>query len=208
MTDRIEEITQKIYNEGVTKAKRDAEKLISEAKEKAEAIIRSAKKTEEKIINDAQKKALEEKKRGEAELKLAAQQFIGHLKQQITNLISTAQVDKPVKEAFKDDDFIKQIILKIIEKWEPENQEKMDLTLLLSPNDQKELSDFLHAKATEAMNNGIVIREDPTLESGFRIGPKEGSYLINFTAQDFTNYFIQYLKNETKKLLFDAAEKD
>lgn len=208
MTDRIEEITQKIYNEGITKAKRDAEKLISEAKEKAEAIIRSAKKTEEKIINDAQKKALEEKKRGEAELKLAAQQFISHLKQQITNLISTAQVDNPVKEAFKDDDFIKQIILKIIEKWEPENQEKMDLTLLLSPNDQKELSDFLHAKATEAMNNGIVIREDPTLESGFRIGPKEGSYLINFTAQDFTNYFIQYLKNETKKLLFDAAEKD
>lgn len=208
MTDRIEEITQKIYNEGVTKAKRDAEKLISEAKEKAEAIIHLAKKTEEKIISDAQQKALEEKKRGEAELKLAAQQFISHLKQQITNLISTAQVDNPVKEAFKDDDFIKQIILKIIEKWEPENQEKMDLTLLLSPNDQKELSDFLHAKATETMNNGIVIRADPELESGFRIGPKEGSYLINFTAQDFTNYFIQYLKNETKKLLFDAAEKD
>ncbi|WP_340113939.1 hypothetical protein [Maribellus mangrovi] len=208
MTDRIEEITQKIYNEGITKAKGDAEQLISEAKEKAEAIIRTAKQTEEKIILNAQNKALEERKRGQAELKLAAQQFVSHLKQQITNLISTAQLDKPVNEAFKDDDFIKQIILKIIEKWEPENQEKMDLTLLLPPDDQKKINDFLQSKATEAMNNGIDIRVDPALESGFRIGPKEGSYLINFTAQDFTNYFIQYLKNETKKLLFDAAEKD
>jgi V/A-type H+/Na+-transporting ATPase subunit E len=207
MTDRIEEITQKIYNEGITKAKSDAEQLISEAKEKAEAIIRSAKKTEEKIICDAQQKALEEKKRGEAELKLAAQQFISHLKQQITNLISTAQVDKPVKAAFKDDDFIKQIILKIIEKWEPENQDRMDLTLLLPADDRKELTDFLHAKATEAMNNGIDIKEDPALESGFRISSKEGSYLINFSAQDFTNYFIRYFKDGTKKLLFDAAEK-
>ncbi|WP_319590686.1 V-type ATP synthase subunit E [uncultured Draconibacterium sp.] len=206
MTDRIEEITQKIYNEGITKAKDDADQLIAEAKEKADAIIRSAKKTQEEIIRDAQKKAAEDKKRTEAELQLAARQFISHLKQQITDLISTAQINSPVNEAINDSDFIKKIILTLIEKWDPKAGKNMDMHLLLPPDDQKELTAYLQKKASEAMNKGIEISVDSKLKSGFRIGPKDGSYLISFTAQDFENYFKLYFKDGTKKLLFDAVE--
>ena len=206
MTDRIEEITQKIYNEGITKAKADADQLLSEATEKADAIIRSAKQTQDEIIRDAQKKAEEDKKRTEAELQLAARQFISHLKQQITDLVSTAQINSPVNEAFNDSDFIKKIILTLIEKWDPKAGKSMDLHLLLPPDDQQELTAFLQQKATEAMNKGIEITMDPKIKSGFKIGPKDGSYLISFTAQDFANYFKQYFKEGTKKLLFDAIE--
>nr|WP_319509933.1 V-type ATP synthase subunit E [uncultured Draconibacterium sp.] len=206
MTDRIEEITQKIYNEGITKAKDDADQLIAEAQEKADAIIRSAKKKQEEIIHDAQKQAEENKKRTEAELQLAARQFISHLKQQITDLISTAQINSPVNEAFNDNDFIKKIILTLIEKWDPKAGKNMDMHLLLPPDDQKDLTAFLQKKASEAMNKGIEISFDSKLKSGFRIGPKDGSYLISFTAQDFENYFKLYFKDGTKKLLFDAVE--
>ena len=78
--------------------------------------------------------------------------------------------------------------------------------LLLPPDDQKELTAFLQKKASEAMNKGIEISFDSKLKSGFRIGPKDGSYLISFTAQDFENYFKLYFKDGTKKLLFDAVE--
>lgn len=44
MTDKILEITEKIYNEGVIKAKEDAEQIIAEAKSKAHEIIEAAKK--------------------------------------------------------------------------------------------------------------------------------------------------------------------
>ncbi|WP_303918019.1 V-type ATP synthase subunit E [Draconibacterium sediminis] len=206
MTDRIAEITQKIYNEGIVKAKDDADQLLAEAKEKADDIIRSAKLKQDEIIRAAQKKAAEDKKRTEAELQLAARQFISKLKQQITGLISAAQINPPVNEAFNDSDFIKKIILTLIEKWNPKSGKSMDLHLLLPPDDQKELTAFLQKRATEAMNNGIEILVDPKLKSGFRIGPKDGSYLISFTAQDFANYFKQYFKDGTKKLLFDAAE--
>lgn len=206
MTDRIEEITQKIYDEGITKAKSDAEKLIAEAKEKADSIIRSAKNTQEEIIRKAQKKAEEEKKQSDAELKLVARQFISRLKQQITDLISTAQVNGPINNAFNDSDFIKKIILTIIEKWDPNASENMDLHLLLPPDNQKELTAFLQSKAIETMNRGVEISMDPKLKSGFKIGPKDGSYVISFTTQDFANYFKKYFKDGTKKLLFDAVE--
>lgn len=206
MTDRIEEITQKIYNEGITKAKDDADQLIAEAREKADVIIRSAKLKQKEIIRDAQNKVEEIKKRTEAELQLAARQFISQLKQQITTLISTAQITSPVKEAFNDSDFIKRIIITLIEKWDPKTDKSMDLQLFLPPDDQKELTAFLQKKVTDAMNEGIEISVDPRLKSGFRIGPKDGGYLISFTAQDFANYFKQYFKDGTKKLLFDAVE--
>ncbi|WP_163323848.1 V-type ATP synthase subunit E [Draconibacterium mangrovi] len=206
MTDRIEEITQKIYNEGIIKAKDDADQLIAEAKEKADAIIQSAKLKQDEIIRNAQIKAEEDKKRTEAELQLTARQFISHLKQQITALISTVQINSPVNEAFNDSDFIKKIILTLIEKWDPKTAKSIDLILLLPPEDQKELTAFLQKRASEAMNKGIEISVDTKLKSGFRIGPKDGSYLISFTAQDFANYFKQYFKDGTKKLLFDAAE--
>jgi V/A-type H+-transporting ATPase subunit E len=206
MTNRIEEITQKIYNEGIIKAKDDADQLIAEAKEKADAIIRSAKRTQEEIIREAQKQASEDKKRTEAELQLATRQFISHLKQQITQLITTAQINSPVNEAFNDSDFIKKIILTLIEKWDPKAGKSIDFHLLLPSDDQKDLTAFLQKNATEAMNKGIEISTDPKLKSGFRIGPKDGSYLISFTAQDFANYFKQYVTDGTKKLLFDAVE--
>ncbi|MDX8339104.1 V-type ATP synthase subunit E [Draconibacterium sp. IB214405] len=206
MTDRIEEITQKIYNEGITKAKNDAEQLLAQAKEKADSIIQAAKLKHEEIIHDAQQKAEEEKKRFEAELQLTARQFISQLKQQITTLISTAQVDTAVNDAFNDNEFIKRIILLLVEKWDSTAGENMDLQLLLPSEDRKELTAFLQAKATEAMNKGLEISVDSKLKSGFRIGPKDGSYLISFTAQDFANYFKQYFKDGTKKLLFDAIE--
>lgn len=208
MTDRIEEITQKIYNEGITKAKDDAGQLIADAKEKAEAIIQLAKKTQDEIIRNAQKKAEKERQHNNAELQLAARQFISHLKQQITTLISTAQVDTPVNTAFTDQAFIKKIILTLIEKWDTNEQKNIDLNLFLAPEEQKELTAFLQSKANEALNKGLEISVDKKLKSGFKIGPKDGSYIISFTAEDFTNYFKQYFKDGTKKLLFDTVESE
>ncbi|WP_297091204.1 V-type ATP synthase subunit E [uncultured Draconibacterium sp.] len=205
MTDRIEEITQKIYNEGITKAKSDAEQLMADARHKAEEIIAAAQKTHEEIIRDAQKKAQEKKQHTEAELQLAARQFMSHLKQKITHLICTVQADNPVREAFNDTAFIQKLMLTSIEKWHPESAEEMNLKIVLPARLQKELTEFLQLKATDAMDKGLEISMDPKLETGFKIGPKDGTYHISFTAQDFANYFKPYFKDKTKEFLFNGT---
>ena len=63
MTDKILEITEKIYNEGVIKAKEDAEQIIAEAKSKAHEIIEAAKKKKKSEIIKKKKKKTEQKKR-------------------------------------------------------------------------------------------------------------------------------------------------
>lgn len=204
MTDKIQEITQKIYNEGVVKAKEDARKIISEAKSKAEEIVKEAKKEETEIIRKAHEVADEIKKKTETELQLASSQFISTLKQHTNELIIAKQVENHIHNAYDDTDFIKKIILIVVQNWQQDADN--DLRILLPEKYQNEINTFFDSKALDAMNKRVEVCFDPQIESGFKIGPKDGGYNISFSEKDFMNYFKRYLKERTRKLLFDSIE--
>jgi len=206
MTNKVQELTEKIYNEGVGKAKVDAEKLIGDAKKKAAKIIQDAQKQREELLNQAKKEVSELKKNTDAEMQLAAQQFMSHLKQQITNAITTTQVEYPVKEAFNDSEFLKNLILTLVKNWDTQNQEQPELRLMLSEKEMNNLSAFFESKAFTALNNGIEIQWDAKMKNGFKIGPKDDSYILRFSDIDFENYFKKYFKERTRTLLFGKKQ--
>lgn len=202
MTDKILELTEKIYNEGVVKAKIEADKIIADAKKEASKIIESARQKELEIIKHAEIMATELKINTDSEIQLAARQFTSHLKQQIANLITTLQIERPLKEAFHDIEFIKQILLILIQNWNPQNPEEPELTILLPEKNKQEMLDFMESKTLENLNRGVHIQFEPKITNGFKIGPKNGRYMINFSDKDFENYFKKYLKERTKILLY------
>ena len=203
MTDKLQEITEKIYNEGVVKARDEAEKIKENAKKLAERIISEAKEQAGKILAKAESDAGELKNNAESEMKLAARQFLSKLKQQITNLILTQQLDKPVQETFSDKDFIQKIIVTILENWKPDESAKMDLKVLVPQNELDNLTRLLNQRASEAMKNGLEVQVDSKLKTGFKIGPKDDRFIVQFTDTDFENYFKAYFKEKTQKLLFE-----
>ncbi len=208
MTDKIQEITQKIYNEGVIKAKQDADQIIAEARKKAEEIIHSAQTMQDEIIAKAQKQADEIKRKTETEMQLAARQFTSSLKQKITKTITLSQVDGPIERTLNDVDFVKKMILIILNNWNPESSEDPNLKLLLPEKEEKEFSAFFDSKINETLNKSIEVRFDEKLKTGFKIGPKDGSYILSFTDKDFENYFKGYFKDRTKRLLFESVKKE
>ncbi|MDA3894219.1 MAG: hypothetical protein PF517_21375 [Salinivirgaceae bacterium] len=201
--DKIKKLTDRIYLEGIEKAKSEADLIILSAKKEAENIIKTAKTKELEIVDQMQKYTLELKQNTEAEIRLAARQFTSNLKQQISELITNAQIEAPVKEAFNDKEFVQNIMLTIIKNWNPQNPDEMNISLLLPEKDEKELNNFFISKAKTHLNSGLEINFLPSMKSGFKIGPKDGSYYISFTDTDFENYFKNYLKEKTKQLLFD-----
>lgn len=206
MTTKVQDLTEKIYNEGVSKANADAKEIIADAKKGADIIIQDAKKQKEEWLAQAKKEMAELKNNTEAELQLAAQQFISHIKQQITNVITTAQVKNAVEEAFNDNNFIKDIILTLVKNWNTQNREQPDIKLLLPEKDRENLTAFFESKAFAALNNGIEIQWDEKVKTGFNIGPKDGSYILRFSAVDFENYFKKYFKERTRTLLFEKIK--
>ena len=203
MTKKILELTEKIYYEGVEKAKNEAKLIIANANKEADNIISSARGKEKEIAEEAIKQADELKINSDSEIRLAARQFVSNLKQQIAGLITTAQTEGPVKEAFKDDEFVKNIILTIIKNWNPQKPEELNIKLLLPLKEEEGLMDFFNSKAKKLLDSGLEINFEPNIKSGFKIGPKDGSYHISFTDKDFDNYFKYYLKDKTKKMLFE-----
>ncbi len=201
MHNKLQELTEKIYNEGVNKANQEAEEIKANAKKQAEKIVKDAKEEAQKITEDAKKKSQELKSKVESELKQASGQTLRSIKQEVTNMITAKAVDKEMKQAFDDNDFIKKVIEAAIKNWSADNPQ-MDLKLLLPEKKQKELESYFKSNASKMMKSGLEVVVDPSVKAGFKIGPADGSYQISFKEEDFENLFKSFLKPKTIELLF------
>ena len=208
MTNKIQELTEKIYNEGVVKAKSDAEQIVAEAKNEAAEIIKTAKRQRAEIIEQAKSEAAEMKNKAGAEMQLAARQFVSHLKQQIERLIVAQQIGPSLMESFNDTEWVKSIITELVKNWNPQNTDGPDLQVIIPETEKSRWFDFLNDRALKMLDQGVEIQLDTKMKNGFRIGPKDGSYFIRFSDEDFENYFKGYFKEKTRELLFGSDKND
>jgi len=202
MQNKIQELTEKIYKEGISKGNAEAEAIISKAKKEAESILAQARKESEAIIHEANKKAGELKSNTESELKLSARQAINSLKQQVVDLISNKIISQTVDNAFQDKDFIKKILETIIKNWFASSDKPAELTLLLSEQEAAGVEQYFVQAAKELLNKGLVIKPDAEIKSGFQLVPKDVSDKISCTDRDFENFFREFLRPRLMKLLF------
>ncbi len=202
MDNKLQELTKKIYNEGLEKGKKEAEEIVAKAKKEAGNIIGKAKKESENIISEANKKAEELKKNTQSEMTLSSRQAINALKQKMVNIVISDSVNDALSKSFSDSDFIKKLITRMIENWDKISGSEEGILVYLSENEQKDLSDYLLQTVAKKVKQGFEINFDETIKSGFKIGPKDGSYKISFTDEDFSRFFKQYLRPRTIKLLY------
>jgi len=202
MNDKLQELTKRIYNEGLEKGKIEAGELVSKAKKEAEEILKQAQKDAEKLRLDAKKAADELSKNVHSELSISAKQAISAIKQQITDVLVTKAVDQAVEKAFDDKDFVKNIIGKILSTWGEIEKSNQDVILSLPEKDRKLLEDYFLSKVSKEVKTGFSLNFEEGIRSGFTVGPKDGSYKISFTDQDFEHFFKQYLRPRTTKLLY------
>ena len=117
MNTKIQELTDKIYREGVEKGNEEAGRIIAEAQSQKQSMISEAEAEAKRIIAEAEKQASELKKNTEAELKLFAAQSVEALKSEVANLITGDVVSANVKAAMADKAFMQQVILTLAKSW-------------------------------------------------------------------------------------------
>ena len=194
MDNKIQELTEKIFNEGVAKGRVEAERLIAEANAKAENIIKAAETEAEAIIAKANKSAEELNANTRSELKLYASQAIGALKSETATIVTDTIVKESVKAAFKED-LLKEVILKIAEGWNSNEQ------LVITTSDAENLNAFFAAKAKALLDKGIEIKQVNGVK-GFSISPADGSYKVNFGEDEFETFLKSFLRPQIVELLF------
>ena len=87
MQNKLQELTDKLYNEGLSKGKQEGEELLAKAKVQADDIITKAQAEAERILAAAQKQAEEIKTKTASDVKMAASQSIAATKKDIETLI-------------------------------------------------------------------------------------------------------------------------
>lgn len=202
MQNKLQELTDKIYNEGVSKGKEEAEKIISDANAKAEKIISDAQAQSQSIIKKAQDKADELDHNTQSELKLASKQIINTVKQQITDIITDDIVSAQVGEALKDSQFMKSIIEKIASNWQSNDATSADLNIILPEAEKAKMDSFIKNEAKKLIEKGVAFSFSKELKSGFQLSPKDGGYKVSFSEEEFGNYFKEYLRPKLIELLF------
>jgi V/A-type H+-transporting ATPase subunit E len=196
---KLQELTDRVYKEGIEKAQQEAGKIKDAAQQEADAILKSAQQKAETIISEAQKKADELRRNTESEVKLAQTQVLGTIKASIENLICTNVAEPALKEVFGDKDFVVEIVKKAVEGFAQKGSG--DIKVVLSEKDLASLDSRIANSFKAEMSKGLVF-EAGAVKSGFRIGPKDGSYFISFTEQDFAGFFKSYMRSKTSELLF------
>ncbi|MBR5602940.1 MAG: V-type ATP synthase subunit E [Bacteroidales bacterium] len=198
--NKLDILTKKIYEEGIEKAQQDASDILEKARKDAEYILREAEAKANSIVEKANNDSASLRQKTEAELSMSVKQAVAALKQQLTNLISNKVAVDMTKTAFKDDDFVRELMCKIIEKWNIEGN--VSLNVLMNEKEKEEFEKYLLAKHKNLLNDNLSLVTNTGQKDGFVVQPKDGSYKITFSEKVFEEFFNAYIKEYSKKLLF------
>jgi len=196
MENKLQELTRKIYSEGVEKASQEAAIILENAHKEAEELTKNARKQADEIVKKAQQNAEEIQRNAQSEIRMSSKQAVSALRQQIATMITANVVDAPVKEVISDKAFVGDLIRKALENFDN------NAALVLPKADEKALEQYFGSRLNQVMNAGVAVSFDEKIKGGFKIGPKDKSYLISFTDEDFTGFFRSFMRPRTINLLF------
>ncbi|MFA9389029.1 MAG: V-type ATP synthase subunit E [Prolixibacteraceae bacterium] len=199
MDQKLQELTEKLYQEGVSKGNQQAEVLLANARKKSTELIAEAESKARAIIVDAEKKAAELNKNTRSELQLASKQMISAVEQEVVKLLTGKIVADAIEPVTSDKAFMQKLILSTVNSWTTQQ----DLLVVVSPADQKEVEAYFAANAKQLLNKGVKIESANGVKAGFQIGPADGSYKVSFTHDDFVSFFKEFIRPKVVELLFD-----
>ena len=196
MENKIQELTDKIYREGVEKGNVEAQKLIEKAQLEAQKIIDDARKEADSILVNACKEAEETAENTKSELKLFAGQAVNALKSEIATLVTNQIVNADVKAFVSNKDFLHAFIVSLASKW-CENE-----PIVIGAADAESLKKYFAAKAKALLDKGVKIEQVNGVKTLFTVAPADGSYKVNFGEEEFMNYFKEFLRPQLVEMLF------
>jgi len=197
MDVKIQELTEKIYREGVEKGNEEAGRIIAEAQEQKRSILHDATVEAEQMLASAAKQVAALKKSAESELKLFAAQFVEDLRNELTDLIAGKIVNVNIQPWAQDPAFMQQVVLAIVKEWA--GTEGMTIQSAAA----ERLHQYIESNAKELLDSGKVKFEKVNGKpASFTIVPADGTYKVVFGEDELLAFFKEYLRPQIVAMLF------
>lgn len=204
MENKLQQLTRKLYDEGLEKGRAEAGRLVAEAREEAEKILFEARAQAEDIVKKARVRAEDVEKNTQTEIALAGKQAVARIKEEIATLIVARATAEGVKKTALDPAFIQQMLLSVAKNWNGAQGGKVSLLALLPESEREKLDAAFEKSARELLAAGIEVGWSKQVKTGFRVGAKEGGYYISFSDADLEALLSEYLRDKVSRMLFKA----
>lgn len=203
MDVQLQELIDKIKKDGVASAEQTAASIIAEAEKKAAAIIDDAKQQAATIEKDAKAETARLQKAGDDALKQASRNLLISFRDGINSQLRAIVEDETVKAYSKD--LLAKLVPETVKAWSAKS-DAGELSVLLSKSDLDSLESGLKGALKEQISKGLEIKADKTLESGFRVGLKDGSAYYDYSAESVAELFSAYLNPRIAAIMKDAVK--
>lgn len=200
MSNKLQELTDKLYNEGLSKGKEEGELLLAQARVEADKIRATGRREAAQMVAEAEKTAAALKEKAESDIRMASAQSLQATRKDIEDLLVNAVISDKVSKALADKDFVKEIIRAVAEKFS--SSEATDISLVLPASMKKDLEKWVSGELGKALGKEVKAEFSKKIQGGFTIGPKDGSWFVSLTDETFKELIAEYLRPVTRKILF------
>jgi V/A-type H+-transporting ATPase subunit E len=196
MDNKVQEITDKIYHEGVEKGQAEAQKIVETAEAKTAEMLKKAQHEAEKIVADAKKSAEELKRHTHSELQMYAGRAVEALKSEIVNLVTGTIVDAVVSETVNNE-WLQKLMLTLATDWVTKEN------VVIQTADAAMLTQYFAKQSKDLLDKGVQIEQVNGKTAEFAIMPADKSYKIQFGEAEFAAYFKEFLRPQLVEMLFN-----
>ncbi len=202
MDIQLKELIETIKKDGIASAEAKAAQIIAEAERQAEGIREKAQKEAERLIQEAKREIARTEQASRDALVQAGRDLLLSLERRIVQLFEGV-LKAATQEAIEGEGLV-QILTALVTAWVEKNTPEIEI--LLSPKDYQKLEKGLQARLAKELKKGVVIKPSPSVESGFRIGEKDGSAYYDFTAEGLADILSATLSPRLAELLKKASK--
>ncbi len=202
MEVQLQDLVEKIKQDGIASAEQRAAGIIAEAEQQAKTIVANAEKESEALLKKAETESERFTRASEAAVKQASRNALIAFREGVTNALDSL-IKTEVGAAYNAD-VLKTLIPDAVKGWMKEK--KADISVILSPEDAKKLETSLLAAFKKDVEKGVEVKADSQLTGGFRIGMKDGSAYYDFSAEAVADLFSAYVSSRAAGLLKDAVK--
>ncbi len=197
MEMELKNIIEKIKQEGVEEAEKKSSAIVAEAEEKARKIVQEAQEKRNEILKDGRQQAEKFKKNAQDAVGQAVRDVLLSLRQKIIDLFDSVIYNQV--SAVMSGDFLKEIIIKLVESFKEKGV--MDIEVLLSQEDRDRVEESFLGSVSEEIKKGVEFQVSKNVERGFRIGVKGSNAYYDFTDEAVAGAFKEYLNPKVAQAL-------
>lgn len=203
MDTHVEELIDRIKKDGVAAAETSASEKIAQAQKEADKIILNAKEEAEKILKQTKEENARLEKASEDAIKQAGRNILLSFRDSITKEVSKL-IGNEVASSYSKD-MLSKLIPEVVKEW-IKNTSAEDVSVLLNEKDLKEVESNVKAALKAEISEGLTLKIDNSISSGFRIGVKDGAAFYDYSAEAVADLFSAYLNPRVAALMKEAAK--